>query len=895
MASTNIGFGFQGGGSGGGGTPGPQGTPGSVWRNGSGVPSNSLGINGDYYLDNDTGQVYQKIANVYQPVANIKGADGTNGTNGSVWYAGSGAPTPSPSFNANDFYLNNDNGDVFRYDGVAWLPETNIDGTDGTNGSVWYASSGFPPPSGTYNANDFYLDNSTSEVYQYNGTTWIPQVNINGANGSQWYTANGAPTNIYNNGDFYLDGSTGEVYQQISNAWVNTGTNIKGANGTNGTDGSIWYSGATLPPNVVGYNPTDYFLVTTNGNVYQNNGSAWVFQLTLSGVAGSSWLNGNGVPSSGLGNDGDYYLDDLTGDVYTKVSGSWGSAIANIKGPAGANGLDGQDGSSSSYFFYRTKTTITSGDPLATHVRWNQTAQTTSTELGISVETDDNVDITIFLKLLQVGDTIIIQDKDVSANFQTWEVSASITDNTTWISVPVTFINSGGTGTSNFANNLPVILAITREGVPGADGANSTRYGFDNTTVPPVQPLANTFNADSTTLANITTIGVDKDNIDNVDFYAFWSSLETWYQSAGQTQSYIQIREIGDTKVIGSYVMLDAKDFVNWFSFTIAPIAATGTLDPTKTYSLSYAVGGAVGSQGANGVNGANSINWFLNTGGASTAGFYSYSPIGTPPNLASTITSFELNDNSINGNQFDWLEFARTTSLTGAVGILSVTSVLFPDAQTNYTINSVVDNGGTHTFNVSFLGGFDLDFGSFVTADTFVFSYVFNGVGGVGGTIGVYYPNISTPIDLATNTMVFTGSGVNVTQISPSDVQIDITGNSNGSIVSSIRSLSASTTLSPFVVGAITIPYNGTITGWTIFSDVSGSCTVDFKSGTYNAYPPSTSIFSGNAPNLVSNVKNQLTGLSIAVTQGNVLLCDLTAISGAMSRIDVTLLITKS
>src|ERR1700748_2246806 len=40
------------------------------------------------------------------------------------------------------------------------------------------------------------------------------------------------------------------------------------------------------------------------------------------GAAGSVWYNGNGVPSSGLGGNADYYLDDLTGKVYSKSTGS---------------------------------------------------------------------------------------------------------------------------------------------------------------------------------------------------------------------------------------------------------------------------------------------------------------------------------------------------------------------------------------------------------------------------------------------------------------------------------------------------------------------------------------------------------------------------------------------
>lgn len=52
---------------------------------------------------------------------------------------------------------------------------------------------------------------------------------------------------------------------------------------------------------------------------------------------GAAWYDGTGVPSSGLGADGDYYLDNATGDVYTKAAGAW-SVAANIKGPTGPSG-----------------------------------------------------------------------------------------------------------------------------------------------------------------------------------------------------------------------------------------------------------------------------------------------------------------------------------------------------------------------------------------------------------------------------------------------------------------------------------------------------------------------------------------------------------------------------
>lgn len=63
-------------------TPGPQGDPGSVWRDGSGAPASTLGVDGDYYLDDATGDVYLKASGAYSIVADIKGAQGDQGPKG---------------------------------------------------------------------------------------------------------------------------------------------------------------------------------------------------------------------------------------------------------------------------------------------------------------------------------------------------------------------------------------------------------------------------------------------------------------------------------------------------------------------------------------------------------------------------------------------------------------------------------------------------------------------------------------------------------------------------------------------------------------------------------------------------------------------------------------------
>jgi hypothetical protein len=67
---------------------GEPGAPGSVWRNGSGAPLDSLGIDGDYYLDDDTGDVYARSLGSYSIAANIKGPQGDPGAGGGSPFSG---------------------------------------------------------------------------------------------------------------------------------------------------------------------------------------------------------------------------------------------------------------------------------------------------------------------------------------------------------------------------------------------------------------------------------------------------------------------------------------------------------------------------------------------------------------------------------------------------------------------------------------------------------------------------------------------------------------------------------------------------------------------------------------------------------------------------------------
>jgi hypothetical protein len=104
---------------------GTAGTPGSVWRDGTGVPAVGLGVNGDYYLDDATGDVYLKASGAYSIVANIMGPIGTvpaisNNQLVANTSGGSAAPIGTTLSAFLDAALSSTQGTVLYRSGSAW-------------------------------------------------------------------------------------------------------------------------------------------------------------------------------------------------------------------------------------------------------------------------------------------------------------------------------------------------------------------------------------------------------------------------------------------------------------------------------------------------------------------------------------------------------------------------------------------------------------------------------------------------------------------------------------------------------------------------------------------------------------------------------------------------------
>jgi hypothetical protein len=156
-----------------------------------------------------------------------------------------------------------------------------------------------------------------------------------------------------------------------------------------GGGGNTLLNGTVNPTPADGVDGDFYINTTTNFIFGPKAAGAWPSGVSIVGPAGSPGTPGTpgapgsviyygaGVPSGGLGIDGDYYIRTSNGDLYSKSGGSW-SVIMNIMGPAGAPGANGLNAD-------MTRSSVTSNSIATGSKSFNYTAA--SLNLGWAVGT----------------------------------------------------------------------------------------------------------------------------------------------------------------------------------------------------------------------------------------------------------------------------------------------------------------------------------------------------------------------------------------------------------------------------------------------------------------------------------------------------------------------------
>ncbi len=194
-------------------------TSSNQWYYGAEVPADTLGHEGDYYLNTQTLASY------------VKSDDGTWTETAANWYYGTEEPVENLGA-TNDFYLNTESGELYQKNSNDWgspiLTLKGEQGKPGRDGVLWYSNKGNPNElkdeaalAGSY-VGDFYLDTESFEVYQKTSDTkWEFLGSIKGR-GTTWFDGSAAPAdadleNVYE-GDYYYrtfidDEAKAEKYQ----------------------------------------------------------------------------------------------------------------------------------------------------------------------------------------------------------------------------------------------------------------------------------------------------------------------------------------------------------------------------------------------------------------------------------------------------------------------------------------------------------------------------------------------------------------------------------------------------------------------------------------------------------------------------------------------------------
>ena len=163
-----------------------------------------------------------------------------------------------------------------------------------------------------------------------------------GATGAQGIQGGTGPTGATGaTGAQGIQGVTGQT--GATGATGNTGaTGEAGIPGANGAEGAAGNNGDTGPTGPTG--PTG---ATGSQGSEGTAGAAGAVGATgptgPTGATANTWYSGSGVPSSGLGVDGDFYLDQSSGFAYKKgtaTPGTW-TIHATLKGSNGSTGATG--------------------------------------------------------------------------------------------------------------------------------------------------------------------------------------------------------------------------------------------------------------------------------------------------------------------------------------------------------------------------------------------------------------------------------------------------------------------------------------------------------------------------------------------------------------------------
>ena len=303
------------------------------------------------------------------------------------------------------------------------------------------------------------------------------------------------------------------------------------------------------------------------------------------GEDGRTIYNGSGSPSSGLGNEGDFYIDTDTWEIYgPKTSGSWGTGTSLV----GPQGFQGTYGGWSSFWRY-DGTSITSGTS-AGDFRFNNGTLSAVDHLYINDVNGDSTNMQSFLDAWNNSGAFgLVRISKINDANEFWMgIVTAETDTGSEHDITVTHVVSNGT----FTDNASYVISFVESGADGANGTNGAD-GANGVTIIDQSPLS--YASPITTPAVTVTSAEFPNNGDTIEFSCV---LETAYLGGtttgnfellinGVTESSKTLTSVRNNHTVTARLFRNGNNLYG--TFTIQPIdtnstvAANAFFDPSST------------------------------------------------------------------------------------------------------------------------------------------------------------------------------------------------------------------------------------------------------------------------------------------------------------------------
>lgn len=114
----------------------------------------------------------------------------------------------------------------------------------------------------------------------------------------------------------------------------------------------------------------------------------------------------------------------------------------------------------SNFYLYDNTNSTTDTTPVSGEVIINSVSNTTATIVYISHITRDNIDVEVFWKFVNTLTELYLQDQSLSSNFIQYNITAAPTITVgNKIAIPVSVVNSAGTGSSSFGSGHNILVS----------------------------------------------------------------------------------------------------------------------------------------------------------------------------------------------------------------------------------------------------------------------------------------------------------------------------------------------------------------------------------------------------------------------------------------------------